>query len=72
MQVDMDLPNVICSLDALGGAAAGLEVFAAAMLPPQLPQKFTPSAFSLPHFGQNIFLSYPLKVEPDNIGAHVA
>jgi len=72
MQVDMDFPNVICSLDALGAAAAGLDVFSTAMLAPQLPQNFTPSEFSLPHFGQNILLSLPLDKEPDNTGAHVA
>jgi len=54
MQVDMDLPNVICSFDVLVGAAAGLDAFAVAMIVPQLPQNFTSSEFSLPHFGQNM------------------
>jgi hypothetical protein len=68
----MDLPNVICSLGVLVGVAAGLDVFSAAMLAPQLPQNFTPSEFSLPHFGQNILLSLSLDKESNNTGAYVA
>jgi len=68
MQVDMDLPKVICSLDALGGAAAGLDVFCAAMLAPQLLQNLTSSEFSLPHFGQNILLSLPLDKGQTTLG----
>ena len=66
----MDLPNVICSLGV--GADAEPDVFNVVMLAPQLLQNFKPSEFSLPHFGQNIFLSHPLKIGLGNIGAHVA
>lgn len=72
MQVDMDLPNVICSFDAPLGADAGIDALAAGMLAPQLPQNFTSSEFSLPHFGQNILISLPLDKELGNTGAHVA
>ena len=72
MQVDMDLPNVICSLDALVGVTTVLDAFGVAMLVPQLPQNFTLSEFSLPHFGQNILLFFSLDKESDNTGVHVA
>lgn len=71
MQVAIDFPNVICSPGASVDEIAGLGVGSAAILAPQLPQNFTSSEFSLPHFGQNIFISLPLKIEPDNIRAHV-
>jgi hypothetical protein len=72
MQVDMDLPNVIFSTDALVGADAGLEVFGIEMWAPHLTQNFTSSEFSFPHFGQKYCSPFPLIKEPNNTGAHIA
>ena len=72
MQTAIDLPNVICSLEAYAyaGADAGLDGLNAAMLAPQLPQNFTPSEFPLPHIGQNITISLRLDKRCEPIVGH--
>jgi Zn-dependent protease with chaperone function len=61
MQVEMDLPNVMGSPEALADALTRLGEANVSTFAPQLPQNLTPSEFSLPHFGQNIFSHPPKK-----------